>query len=53
MIFDDEQVATQLSEAWEHDIGKDELNVVLQGLEQDVTTSQAKPGREMDLSTNG
>jgi hypothetical protein len=34
MIFDDEQVATQLSEAWEHDSGKDELNVVLQGLEQ-------------------
>ena len=34
MIFDDEQVAIQLSEAWEHDSGKDELNVVLQGLEQ-------------------
>jgi ribonuclease HI len=34
MIFDDEQVATQLSEAWEHDSSKDELNVVLQGLEQ-------------------
>ena len=34
MTFDDEQVATQLSEAWEHDSGKDELNVVLQGLEQ-------------------
>ena len=30
MIFDDEQVAIQLSEAWEHDTGKDELNVVLQ-----------------------
>ena len=34
MIFDDEQVAIQLSEAWEHDRGKDELNVVLQVLEQ-------------------
>ena len=34
MILDDEQVAIQLSEAWEHDSGKDELNVVLQGLEQ-------------------
>ena len=34
MIFDDEQVATQLSEAWEHDSSKDELSVVLQGLEQ-------------------
>jgi ribonuclease HI len=34
MIFDDEQVAIQLSEAWEHDSSKDELNVVLQGLEQ-------------------
>ena len=34
MIFDDEQVAIQLSEAWEHDNGKDELNVVLQGLDQ-------------------
>jgi hypothetical protein len=29
MIFHDEQV-----EEWEHDRGKDELNVVLQGLEQ-------------------
>ena len=64
MIFDDEQVAIQLSEAWEHDSGKDELNVVLQGLEHhywrerklgglDVTTSQVKPGRETDRSTNG
>jgi ribonuclease HI len=34
MIFDDEQVAAHLSEAWEHDSGKDELNVVLQGLQQ-------------------
>jgi hypothetical protein len=34
MIFDYEQVANQLSEAWEHDSCKDELNVVLQGLEQ-------------------
>jgi hypothetical protein len=34
MTFDDEQVAIQLSEAWEHDSCKDELNVVLQGLEQ-------------------
>jgi hypothetical protein len=35
MIFDDEQVESHLSEAWEHDSGKDEkLNVVLQGLEQ-------------------
>jgi len=34
MIFDDEQVAAHLSEVWEHDSGKDELNVVLQGLEQ-------------------
>ena len=51
MTLDDEQVALQLSEAWEHDSGKDELNVVLQGLEQhfwrgtDVMTSQVKPGR--------
>ena len=52
MIFDDEQVAIQLSEAWEHDSGKDELNVVLLG-GLDVTTSQVKPGREMDRSTNG
>ena len=35
-FFDDEQVANQLSEAWEHDNGKDEVNVVLQGLEQHV-----------------
>jgi hypothetical protein len=34
MTFDDEQVSIQLSESWEHDRGKDELNVVLQGLEQ-------------------
>ena len=34
MIFDDEQVETHLSEAWEHESGKDEMNVVLQGLEQ-------------------
>ena len=34
MIFDDEKVAAHLSEAWEHDSGKDKLNVVLQGLEQ-------------------
>ena len=33
-IFDDKQVEAHLSEAWEHDSGKDELNVVLQGLEQ-------------------
>ena len=30
----DEQVETHLSEAWEHESGKDEMNVVLQGLEQ-------------------
>ena len=34
MIFDDEQVAAHPSEAWEHDSGKDQLNVVLQGLKQ-------------------
>ena len=34
MIFDDEQVETHLSEAWEHESGKDEMNVVLQGQEQ-------------------
>jgi ribonuclease HI len=34
MIFDDEQVEAHLSEAWEHESGKDEMNVVLQGLEQ-------------------
>ena len=34
MIFDDEQAGTHLREAWEHESGKDEMNVVLQGLEQ-------------------
>ena len=34
MIFDDGQVETHLSEAWEHESGKEEMNVVLQGLEQ-------------------
>ena len=53
MIFDDEQVETHLSEAWEHESGKDEMNVVLQGLGGwDAMTSQVKPGREMDRSTS-
>jgi hypothetical protein len=34
MDFDDEQAETHLREAWEHESGKDEMNVVLQGLEQ-------------------
>ncbi len=33
MIFDGEQAETHLREAWEHESGKDEMNVVLQGLE--------------------
>ena len=32
--FDDEQAETHLREAWEHESSKDEMNVVLQGLEQ-------------------
>jgi len=34
MIFDDEQAETHLREAWKHESGKDEMHVVLQGLEQ-------------------
>jgi hypothetical protein len=34
-LFDDEQVETKVREAWEHEGSKDEMNVLLQGLEQD------------------
>ena len=30
----DEQVETSMREAWEHEDSKDEMNIVLQGLEQ-------------------
>jgi hypothetical protein len=33
-LFNDEQVETNMREAWEHEGSKDELNIVLQGLEQ-------------------
>jgi hypothetical protein len=33
-LFDDEQVETNMCEAWEHEGSKDEMNVLLQGLEQ-------------------
>jgi hypothetical protein len=56
----DEQAETHLREAWEHESSKDEMNVVLQGLEQHFwrgteagwPTSQEKPGRGMDRSTS-
>jgi len=34
VLFNDEQVETNLHEAWEHEGSKDELNIVLQVLEQ-------------------
>jgi hypothetical protein len=33
-LFNDEQVETNMREAWEHEGSKDEMNIVLQGLEQ-------------------
>jgi hypothetical protein len=33
-LFNDEQVETNMREAWEHEGSKDELNILLQGLEQ-------------------
>ena len=33
-ILNDEQAETHLREAWEHESSKDEMNIVLQGLEQ-------------------
>ena len=33
-LFYDEQAETNMREAWEHEGSKDELNIVLQGLEQ-------------------
>jgi hypothetical protein len=33
-LFNDEQVETIMREAWEHDGSKDEMNIVLRGLEQ-------------------
>ena len=33
-LFNDKQVAINMREAWEHEVGKDEMNIVLQGLEQ-------------------
>ena len=54
MIFDDEQVATQLSEAWEHDRCKDELNVVLQGLEQHFSGVEGRRARQsIAIDQNG
>jgi hypothetical protein len=34
VLFNDEQAETHMREAWEHEGSKDELNIVLQGLEQ-------------------
>jgi hypothetical protein len=34
-LFNDEQVETNMRELWEHESRKDELNIVLQGLEQE------------------
>jgi hypothetical protein len=34
IILNDEQADTNLREAWEHESSKDEMNIVLQGLEQ-------------------
>ena len=54
-----------MREAWEHEDSKDEMNIVLQGLEQHfwkgteagagwgATTSLAKLGREMARQTKG
>ena len=58
-LFNNEQVETNMREAWEHEGSKDEMNIVLQvsnstsGREQKragwgVTTSQEKLGRGMD-----
>jgi hypothetical protein len=33
-LFNDEQVETNMRESWEHEGSKDEMNIVLQGLEQ-------------------
>jgi hypothetical protein len=33
-LFNDEQAEANMREAWEHEGSKDELNIVLQGLEQ-------------------
>jgi hypothetical protein len=33
-LFNDEHVETNMREAWEHEGSKDEMNIVLQGLEQ-------------------
>ena len=33
-LFNDDQAETHMREAWEHEGSKDELNIVLQGLEQ-------------------
>jgi hypothetical protein len=33
-LFNDEQVETNMREAWEQEGNKDELNIVIQGLEQ-------------------
>ena len=62
-LFNNEQAETHMREAWEHEGSKDELNIVLQGLEQHfwkgteagarwgATTSLVKLGREMDRQT--
>jgi hypothetical protein len=33
-LFNDEQVESNMREAWEHEDSKDKMNIVLQGLEQ-------------------
>jgi hypothetical protein len=57
-LFNDEQVATDMREAWEHEGSKDELNIVLQGVERErkragwgATTFREKLGRGMDRQT--
>jgi hypothetical protein len=39
-LFNDEQVETNIREAWEHEDSKDEMNVLLQGLEQHFWNDQ-------------
>jgi hypothetical protein len=61
-LFDNEQVETKVREAWDHEGSKDEMNVLLQGLEQHSWKgteagwmgcyySQEKLGRGMDWQT--
>ena len=64
-LFNDDQAETHMREAWEHEGSKDELNIVLQGLEQhfwrgteagqmgcyEFPGHPVKLGREMDRQT--